>query len=48
MIVASERSQTLDSEPFAVMGIDVSRYKIVALKSSNHFRAGFQDLAREA
>lgn len=47
VIVASERSQTLDSEPFAVMGIDVSRYKIVALKSSNHFRAGFQELARE-
>jgi hypothetical protein len=29
------------------MGIDVSRYKIVAFKSSNRFRAGFQDLARE-
>jgi microcystin degradation protein MlrC len=29
------------------MGIDVMRYKIVALKSSNHFRAGFQELARE-
>jgi microcystin degradation protein MlrC len=47
VIVASERSQTLDSEPFAVMGIDVMRYKIVALKSSNHFRAGFQELAKE-
>ncbi len=47
VIVASGRAQTLDTEPFVTMGIDVTRYKIVALKSSNHFRAGFQDLAAE-
>ena len=45
VIVASERSQTFEPEPFLLMGIDVTRYDIVALKSSNHFRAGFQDLA---
>ncbi|MEE8042195.1 MAG: MlrC C-terminal domain-containing protein, partial [Pseudomonadales bacterium] len=45
VIVASARSQTFDPEPFLAVGIDVMRYKIVALKSSNHFRAGFQDLA---
>ena len=47
VIVASGRSQTLDTEPFVTMGVDVTRYKIVALKSSNHFRGGFQELAAE-
>lgn len=45
IIVASNRSQTLDDEPFEALGIDVSQKKIVALKSSNHFRVGFQDVA---
>ena len=45
IVVSSKRSQTFDVEPFLAVGIDVMRYKIVALKSSNHFRAGFQDLA---
>jgi microcystin degradation protein MlrC len=46
VIVASRRSQTFDPEPFLALGMDVNRYRYVALKSSNHFRAGFQDLAR--
>ena len=45
VVVASRRSQTFDQEPFLAVGIDVMKYKIVALKSSNHFRAGFQHLA---
>jgi microcystin degradation protein MlrC len=45
VIVASRRSQTFDPEPFLALGIDVRRYRYVALKSSNHFRAGFQDIA---
>ena len=45
IIVASRRSQTFDPEPFLALGMDVMRYRFVALKSSNHFRAGFQDLA---
>ncbi|MEZ5557841.1 MAG: M81 family metallopeptidase [Pseudomonadales bacterium] len=45
VIVASNRSQTFDPEPFLAVGIDVRRYRYVALKSSNHFRAGFQELA---
>ena len=45
VIVASRRSQTFDPEPFLALGIDVNRYRYVALKSSNHFRAGFQHLA---
>jgi microcystin degradation protein MlrC len=45
VIVVSSRSQTFDPEVFRQVGIDVMRYKLVGLKSSNHFRAGFQDLA---
>jgi len=45
VIVASRRSQTFDPEPFLALGVDVRRYAIVALKSSNHFRAGFKDVA---
>lgn len=45
IIVASRRSQTFDPEPFLALGMDVRRYRYVALKSSNHFRAGFQPIA---
>ncbi|MBW2279309.1 MAG: M81 family metallopeptidase [Deltaproteobacteria bacterium] len=45
VIVSSNRAQTFDAEVFAHLGIDVLRYDIVALKSSHHFRAGFQELA---
>ncbi len=45
VIVSSHRSQTFDPEPFLALGIDVRRQRIVALKSSNHFRAGFRDIA---
>ena len=45
IVVASNRSQTFDIGPFLAVGIDVTTYPIVALKSSNHFRAGFQDIA---
>ena len=45
VIVGSRRSQTFDTELFLLHGIDVRRYDIVALKSSQHFRAGFRDVA---
>jgi microcystin degradation protein MlrC len=45
IIVASNRSQTFDVAPFLALGIDVTTKKFVALKSSNHFRAGFTELA---
>ncbi len=43
VVVSSRRSQTFDAEPFLACGIDVSRYHVVGLKSSNHFRAYYQD-----
>jgi len=45
IIVASRRSQTFDIGPFLALGINVMEKKFVALKSSNHFRAGFTELA---
>ncbi len=44
-LVSSRRAQTLDPEVFLLHGIDVMRYKIVAIKSSAHFRAGFEPIA---
>ena len=41
VIVVSVQFQTLDDRVFSLHGIDVSRYKIVALKSAMHFRACF-------
>jgi len=45
VVIGSRRSQTFDPGPFEAVGIDVETYDFVALKSSNHFRAGFGDLA---
>jgi microcystin degradation protein MlrC len=45
VIVASIPFQTADPEIFLIHGMDVRRYKIVAVKSSQHFRAGFEPLA---
>jgi microcystin degradation protein MlrC len=45
VIVSSMPNQTFDEELFLLHGVDVRRYKVVGLKGSNHFRAGFRDLA---
>lgn len=45
VIVGSRRSQTFDEEVFLLHGVDVRRKKVVALKSSQHFRAGFEPIA---
>ncbi|WHY74520.1 M81 family metallopeptidase [Fictibacillus enclensis] len=47
IIVCSVRAQTFDEQVFLLHGIDVANYKIVALKSSQHFRAAFQSIAKE-
>lgn len=41
VIVTSKRFQTFDAEPFKLHGVDVGTRRIVAVKSANHFRAGF-------
>ena len=47
VIVTSRRHQTFDPEIFLLHGIDVTTRSIVGLKSSQHFRAGFRELATE-
>jgi microcystin degradation protein MlrC len=44
VLVSSVRTQTLDAEVFLLHGIDVTRYRVVAIKSQQHFRAGFEHL----
>jgi len=46
IVVASRRTQVLDPGPFLLHGIDVARCRIVGLKSSAHFRAGYEGLAK--
>lgn len=45
VLVCSVKSQVLDEQIFALHGIDVTRYDIVALKSSQHFRASFEPVS---
>jgi microcystin degradation protein MlrC len=45
VLIGSIRQQVLDDQVFLLNGIDVRQYRIVALKSSAHFRAGFTHLA---
>lgn len=45
VLVSSRRAQTLDAEVFLLHGIDVRRQRLVGLKSSHHFKAGFGSLA---
>lgn len=45
VLVGSESHQTIDTGPFLLHGISVDRYKVVGLKSQNHFRAGYEPIA---
>ena len=45
IIVVTNRFQTYDDRPFIMTGADMKDYSIVALKSSNHFRAYFRSTA---
>ena len=47
IVVISVRQQTYDPGLFTLHGIDLARCRIIALKSSNHFRAGFAPLAAQ-
>lgn len=47
VVVASKKVQAADQEMFRHLGIEPIKQKIVALKSSVHFRAHFQPIAEE-
>jgi microcystin degradation protein MlrC len=47
VLVATIRQQPIHTETFSHLGVDPRARKIVALKSSVHFRAGFQPIAAQ-
>ncbi len=47
VVVASKKVQAADQEMFRCVGIEPAKQRIMALKSSVHFRAHFQPIARE-
>ncbi|MGI6790610.1 M81 family metallopeptidase [Aminivibrio sp.] len=44
-ILVSNRYQTLDDRSFLMTGADINDYRMIGVKSSNHFRAFFQPRA---
>jgi microcystin degradation protein MlrC len=47
VVVASRKCQAADQEMFRTLGVEPRRSRIVALKSSVHFRADFEPIAKE-
>jgi len=47
VLLASHKCQTADQDMMRVLGIEPAEHAIVALKSSVHFRADFEPIARE-
>jgi microcystin degradation protein MlrC len=45
--VTSKRMQALDQAPFRHLGVEPADQKILALKSTVHFRGSFQQIAEE-
>lgn len=46
VVVSSKKFQPMDQEPFRHVGIDCASCRILALKSSVHFRAAFESMAQ--
>ena len=47
VVLASKKVQAADQEMFRHVGIEPVKQRVLALKSSVHFRADFQPIARE-
>lgn len=47
IVLNTVRTQTFHPECMTALGLDPARKKIVVVKSSNHFRAGFEPIASE-
>lgn len=47
IVLNTVRTQTFHPECMTGLGLDPSRKKIIVVKSSNHFRAGFEPIASE-
>ncbi len=47
VVVSTRKVQAMDQEPFLHVGVEPRTQKIIALKSSVHFRAAFQPIAED-
>ena len=47
IVINSVRTQVFHPECMSSLGLDPTKKKIVVVKSSNHFRAGFEPIASE-
>lgn len=47
IVLNTVRTQTFHPESMSALGLDPSKKKIVVVKSSNHFRAGFEPIASD-
>jgi microcystin degradation protein MlrC len=47
VVLSSHKCQAADQQMFRHIGVDPVQQRVVALKSSVHFRADFQPIARE-
>ena len=45
VLINASRQQVFDDGAFALAGLDINRYKIVGIKSSTHFRAGWAPIS---
>src|SRR5258707_3586544 len=47
IVVITNNGQAVDLGQFTSLGIDPTRYRTVAVKSMQHFRAAFEPIARQ-
>jgi microcystin degradation protein MlrC len=47
LVLTATRTQTFHSDAFAQLGIDLPRYRVVVVKSAQHFHAGFAHLTSD-
>jgi microcystin degradation protein MlrC len=47
VLVATIRQQPIHKETFSHLGVDLASRAIIGLKSSAHFRSGFQDIVEK-
>jgi microcystin degradation protein MlrC len=47
VLVATIRQQPIHKETFSHLGVDLASRAVIGLKSSAHFRSGFQDIAEK-
>jgi len=47
IVINNHRTQTLHADAFRALGIDPSRYRLVVVKSAQHFYNGFAPIAKE-